>query len=141
MDPRDFQVLASELVRGSRASEYRTAVSRAYYAVHNVGFEILTEFGFNIRKNFSGHADVWDRLSNSGDSDLEKIGSQLSNLHGQRIHADYRMDKREVESSKTAQAIVETARKMIQILDGSRSDTKRNQIISAIKKWEEKTNQ
>lgn len=141
MDPRDFQVLASELVAGNRVSQFRTAISRAYYAVHNVGAEILTEFGFKIPENPSGHAGVWNRLSNSGDPQLEKVGSQLSDLHGKRIQADYRMKKHSVENPKTARAVVETANEMIRAIDGCRSGDRRDQIIETIRKWEAKTNQ
>jgi hypothetical protein len=140
MNPRDFQILASELVKDGRASAYRTAISRAYYAVHNVGVEILTEFGFTINKNPSGHSDVWNRFSNSGDSELENVGSQLCNLHGQSISADYRMGKKDIENPKTVQVTIENANKMIQIIDETCSSQKRTRIITAIKEWEKKTN-
>ena len=141
MDPREFQVLSSELVAGNRASELRTAISRAYYAVHNVGVEILTEFGFRISKSPSGHGEVWNHLSNSGDSEVVIVGSKLSDLHSRRIHADYRMDKKDVEVQMTAKALVETASKMIQVLDGCRSRSRRDQMIKAIREWEGKIKQ
>lgn len=49
MEPREFQILASELVSRNRPADIRTAISRAYYAVFNVGVEVLKEFGFTIR--------------------------------------------------------------------------------------------
>ncbi|MFH0812226.1 MAG: hypothetical protein V2A69_05245, partial [Pseudomonadota bacterium] len=45
---REFQKLASELVKRNEPAEIRTAISRAYYATHNVGAEILTGMGFEI---------------------------------------------------------------------------------------------
>ena len=141
MDPREFHTLASELVTRSRASEIRTAISRAYYAAHNVGAEILSELGFRISKGSACHADVWNRLRNSSDLDVSKVGIQLAELHSQRILADYRLNRREVESRVTAQALVETARRMIKTLDECRREPKRLQIIKAIRDWESKTGQ
>jgi hypothetical protein len=141
MDPREFQLLASELVLRKRASDIRTAISRAYYAVFNVGVEILTELGFKINEGPSGHGDVRNRLSNSGDTEAAKVGSQLNNLHTGRLHADYRLNMTDVENQKTAEALVQLAGKMIRSLDECRSAPKRHQIIKAIQEWETKTNQ
>jgi uncharacterized protein (UPF0332 family) len=141
MDPREFQNLASELVNGRRASEIRTAISRAYYAVYNVGVEILTELGFRISEGPSGHAEVRNRLSNSGESKVVMVGSQLNDFYTRRLHADYRLNRKDVENQKTAQALVELAKMMIRTLDESRSEPKRLQIIKAIQEWELKTSQ
>lgn len=138
MDPREFQKLASVLVAGKNPAEIRTAISRAYYATHNVGAEILTGMGFKIAEGAAGHGDVWNRLSNTADIEVMRVGSQLSNLHTKRIHADYRLNMRDVENQKTAQGLVEQANRMIQILDGCCLEPRRSQIIKAIKDWEEK---
>jgi hypothetical protein len=135
---REFQKLASELVKRNEPAEIRTAISRAYYATHNVGAEILTGMGFEIVEGAGGHGDVWNRLSNSGDSEVMRVGSQLSNLHTTRIHADYWLNRKEVENQKTGQALVKQANRMIQILDEYYSEPKRTQIIKAIQDWEQK---
>lgn len=138
MNPREFQKLASELVTGKTPAEIRTAISRAYYATHNVGTEILTEMGFRISEGPGGHGDVWNRLSNSGNSEVMKVGSQLSDLYTMRIHADYRMNRKEAENQKTAQAFVQQSYRMIQVLDECCTEPKRAQIIKAIQEWEQK---
>jgi len=141
MDPREFYTLASELVTRSRASEIRTAISRAYYAAHNVGAEILSEMGFRISKGSACHADVWNRLRNSSDLDVSKVGLQLAELHSKRILADYRLNQGEGENRVTVQALVEATRRMIKTLDECRSEPRRLQIIKAIRDWESKTGQ
>jgi hypothetical protein len=141
MDPREFQVLASQLVSRNRPADIRTAISRAYYAVFNVGVEVLNEFGFTISEGPSGHGEVRFRLSNSGDSEVVKIGSKLKDLHTGRLHADYRLARKDVENQKVAQALVQLAEKMIQTLDECRSQPRRLQIIKAIRDWESKTGQ
>lgn len=138
MDPREFQTLASILVNGTTPAEIRTAISRAYYATHNVGAEILSRGGFRISEGPSGHGDVWNRLSNSGDIEVMKVGSQLSNLYTMRIHADYRLDKKDAENQKTAQGLVQQAKRMIKILDENFSGSKGAQITKAIQDWEQK---
>jgi hypothetical protein len=138
MDPREFQTLASILVNGKTPAEIRTAISRAYYATHNVSAEILSRGGFRISEGPGGHGDVWNRLSNSGDTEVMKVGSQLSNLYAMRIHADYRLYRTDVENQKTAQGLVEQAKRMIKILDENFSGSKRAQIVKAIQDWEQK---
>jgi hypothetical protein len=138
MDPQEFLQLASELVRGSRAAELRTAISRAYYAVYNVSVEILAGMGFRIDRGPGGHGDVQKYLGNSRDPEVEKIGSQLVDLHGRRIRADYRLDNKDIENQKTARALVEQAGRMIRTLDECRSEPRRAQIINAIRDWERK---
>ena len=138
MDPREFQTLASTLVNGKTPAEIRTAISRAYYATHNVGVQILGEMGFRISEGPSGHGDVWNRLSNSGNSEVMKVGSQLSDLYTMRIHADYRLARKDVENQKTAQGLVKQANRMIKILDENCSGLKKTQIIKAIQDWEQK---
>ena len=138
MNPREFQNLASTLVNGKTPAEIRTAISRAYYSTHNVGVEFLSGLGFRIPKNASGHKEVWNRLSNSGNSEVMKVGSQLSGLYTMRIHADYRLARKDVENQKTAQGLVEQANRMIKILDENCSGLKKTQIIKAIQDWEQK---
>jgi hypothetical protein len=103
-----------------------------------VGAEILSRVGFRISEGPGGHGDVWNRLSNSGDSEITKVGSQLSNLYAMRIHADYRLNRTDVENQKTAQGLVEQANRMIKILDENFSGPKRTEITKAIQDWEQK---
>lgn len=141
MDPREFHILASELVNRKRAADIRTAISRAYYAVFNVGVGILVELGFKVSEGTGGHGEVRHRLSNSGDSELAKVGSQLGDLQSRRIHADYRLAQKDIESQKVAEALVQLAGKMIRTLDECRSEPRRLQIIKSIRDWESKTGQ
>ena len=138
MDPRDFHRLASHLVRSSSAAEIRTAINRAYYATYHIGSEVLREMGFQISTGPQGHGDVRNRLSNSGAPEVMRVGSQLGDLQGRRIQADYRLDTLEIENPKTARALVEQAARMIQTLERCCKGLQRPQIIAAIKAWERK---
>ena len=136
MNPRDFSRLASELVNATRAAELRTAISRAYYATYNVSVEMLRDMGFRINRGPGGHGEVRNYLSNCGDPEVTRVASQLSDLHHKRIRADYDLNRGDVENQTTARALVEQARRMIQILDQCRSDPRRTQIVRAMQDWE-----
>jgi uncharacterized protein (UPF0332 family) len=138
MDARKFHQLASKLASGTQAVEFRTAINRAYYAVYHVGVEILKGMGFQISEGPGGHGEVRNRLYNSNDDEVKKVASQLGTLYSQRLDADYRLYKTNVEKQKNAQAAVKQADKMIQILDICCSGPKRAQIIQAIQEWEQK---
>jgi hypothetical protein len=138
MNPREFQSLASQLVTGTSPAHLRTAISRAYYAAYNVAVEILDELGFPIQRSPSGHGEVQNRLSNSGDPEVMRVGSQLAGLHGKRIRADYRLDTGDVENQGTAQALVGQADRMIQILESCRTDPKREQLTEGIRNYEQR---
>jgi len=89
MIPRDFLSLAESLAKGGGAAERRSAVSRAYYAVYNVGEAFLEQMGFlPPRRDY--HIRLQHRLLNSGDGDVAKIGSDLGNFHLRRNAGQYR---------------------------------------------------
>ena len=47
MKPKEFQDLALRLAEhGLFPSDFRTAISRSYYAVYNFGISLLKEMGF-----------------------------------------------------------------------------------------------
>ena len=138
MDPREFHRLASQLVNDTSPASLCTAISRAYYASYNVAVGLLEDLGFRISKGPAGHGEVQHRLSNSEDTEVMQVGSQLTDLHSRRIQADYRLDRTDVENVKTARALVEQARRMIHTLDSCRSEPRRTQITTAIQNWEHK---
>ena len=140
MDPRNFQTLAAKLASGTSPAEIRTAVSRAYYSVFNVGVEVLKRIGFGVSEGSSGHGEVEHRLSNSGNINVEKVGSQLSDLRSRRIKADYRLSTKQIENQKSAQALVRQAHKMIQTLDIYFTGPHQEEIASAIRQYLEKLN-
>jgi hypothetical protein len=63
MNPRDFLEVADEWAGGTREAEWRSAVSRAYYAVHHVARRMLEEWGFAVPTADQAHAFVWLRLA------------------------------------------------------------------------------
>lgn len=138
MDPREFHRLATELVDKSHPVHYRTAISRSYYAVFNFGAKTLRSMGFKIDESSKGHGEVRNKFSNCGDDELMEVGSQMGDLHGMRIKADYRMTDQSVERAATAKLLVEQATIILTRLEGCHIEPKRTQIIAAIKEYEQK---
>ena len=108
MNPKEFQYLASGLVEknGAFPSEYRTAISRSYYAVYNIGISLLNEMGFTIPKRIDAHVLMRRHFNNSGNIELIEAAEKINNLKTKRKHADYDLDRPDVEKKHNAKAIV-----------------------------------
>ncbi len=85
----DFLPLARKLAAGSTEADWRTAVSRAYYAAFHVARRLLEDLGFRVPCADSAHAYLWLRLNNCGDLAVQAAASELQLLRNRRNHADY----------------------------------------------------
>ena len=132
MNPRDFLKVATKLSKSDTTAEYRTAISRAYYAAYNVGVELLEGMGCAISKSAAGHEQLSSNFNNSEDLELSKISTQLNDLRSKRNIADYRLERTEIENQKNSQAIVMQAEKMIKFLDRSITGPRRDKIAKSI---------
>jgi len=138
MDPRDFLDIAKKLSQGGTAAEYRTAISRAYYATYHVGADFLKGIGCTISKGPTGHEEVIRNLSHCGDLELAKVGSQLTDLRSQRNNADYRLDNTKYDKQRASQAVTMQSERMIQALDRCGSGSRRDEIARAVKEYSRK---
>lgn len=111
-----FLEVARRLAEGSEPEDYRSAISRAYYAVFNVAEAFLRQMEFTDPKR-DPHQMMQTRLMASGDEAFIKLGSRLGDFHSQRIKADYRMGEPWPENQENARAAVLNARAMIDIFN------------------------
>lgn len=86
---REFLAVADALAAGPTEAEWRSAVSRAYYAAFHTAREFLTRLRFRVPAGEQAHAYLWLRLSNTGDPTSDTIGRLLRDLRGRRNIADY----------------------------------------------------
>ena len=93
--------------------------------------------GFAISRGSSGHGDVRKRLSQAKIPRVEQIGQEMSDLHGFRIAADYRLDSTTLSKKSTVTALVYNAREMINDLVAHCKGNDRQRIINAVKDYEE----
>ena len=104
MNFRDYLTVATRLMAGATEADWRSAISRAYYAAFHVGCDLLRTLGFRVPRADRAHAFVWLRLSNSGHPDVNQAGSDLNQFRGERNRADY--DARSTFRQATAFGLV-----------------------------------
>jgi uncharacterized protein (UPF0332 family) len=93
MDPGDFLDVADEWAGGTREAEWRSAVSRAYYAAFDTARQLLQAAGFVVPQAEQAPAYLWLRLANAGHPDIQRAGNDLRSLRRQRNWADYDLDQ------------------------------------------------
>lgn len=134
MDFREYLDLARALNAGSREAEWRSAVSRAYYAAFHVAGELLVQVGFAVPRGEQAHGYLWLRLSNCGDPNVVIAGRNLQHLRRERNRADY--DGFRPFHAATARNLVPIAEDVIQVLDSARKEPIRTDITNAMKIYE-----
>jgi uncharacterized protein (UPF0332 family) len=132
--PDEFLTLAETWVPGQSEGEWRSAISRAYFAAFHVATDLLTGIGFQVPYGPQAHAFLWLRLSNCGDPVTCNTGSDLNSLQRWRNKADY--DFSHSLTQPTAQAWVRTAHQVIERLRQANVDPVRSQITAAIRDYE-----
>jgi hypothetical protein len=132
MDPRDFLLVAKSLGEGKNPSpaECRTVIGRSYYAALNVASGLMDELNIPRDKSKDAHNDVLDIVAASKDLTLKSACDSLRQRKMVRVHADYRMDSRDVETVRKASMEVALAEKIIRDFDQIRADESRWKIAS-----------
>jgi uncharacterized protein (UPF0332 family) len=89
MDAREFHTLAQQLSLAATEAAWRSAVSRAYYAVFHVARQLMEDLGFTVPRADRAYAYLWLRLANCGDPQVQQAGNALDDLQRDRNWADY----------------------------------------------------
>lgn len=89
MTGRDFLSLANQLAAGASAAEWRTAVSRTYYAAFHVARDFFTALRFVVPHEDKAHAYLYHRLNNCGAPVVQNEARQLRDMRRWRNLADY----------------------------------------------------
>lgn len=134
MDFRDFHTLAVALAAGATEAEWRSAVSRGYYAAFHVAGDLLRSLGFTVPRADAAHGYLWLRLRNSGHPDVSAAGQDLNDLRRQRNRADY--DRSPPVTRANATKLVQLAGEVIRALDAATLEPARTQITDAMKVYE-----
>lgn len=93
MDGRAFLDSARQLVPGQSEADWRTAASRAYYALFREARAVLRRWGFVAPRSDPIHAWVRLRLVFAKDADLNLVGDRLDKLGRLRNQADYQTER------------------------------------------------
>lgn len=114
MEPREFQKLAERLACGKGgAAEYRTAVSRAYYAAFLSCRKALDRIEIRPLRNDGAHKHVVTCLGSSGIEECRVLSDNLDALRTWRNHADYDLDCADVEQFDTVKDLIDDASEII----------------------------
>jgi uncharacterized protein (UPF0332 family) len=134
MDFREYLKLATTLAAGTGEAEWRSAISRAYYAAFHVARELLMSLGFRVPRADRAHSYLWLRFANAGAANVKIAGNRLNDLRSQRNRADY--DSHSSLLQATAVNEVKNAEDIIQALDAAAVEPARTQITDAMKVYE-----
>jgi len=134
MNGRDFLILANTLAGGATEAEWRSSVSRAYYAAFHVARDLLLACGFTAPRGDQAHSYLWLRLSNATAPDVENAGRELQTLRRDRNRADY--DLTRPLDQATAAAQVQAAEDIVNVLETAGRVPIVNQITDAMKVYE-----
>lgn len=130
MNWRDFLLLASRLATATTEADWRTAVSRAYYAAFHVARRLIADLRFTVPRADRAHQYLVFRLSNSSESAVEQAGRDLDTLRRLRNRADY--DETPAVTQPQAAAAVQLAEGIVKALDAARQEPARTQIAAAM---------
>ena len=89
MTPASLLALAERLALGTDDTDWRSAVSRAYYAAFHVARQLMEQCGFAVPRADRAHRYLSDWLSNCGHRPTIQAGQWLEQLRGHRNEADY----------------------------------------------------
>jgi hypothetical protein len=127
MHAKEFAGVASRLsqIAAAGPADFRTSISRAYFAAYHVAIEALTRIGAVLHARPGGHSEVANCLIASGDDAVRDAGRAKSDPHTRRIHADYLMARSDVETGTSAQSACEIAHDIICELESFGADAAR----------------
>jgi hypothetical protein len=132
MDGRDFLPVAQSASRGPSEAYWRTAVSRAYYAVMLELRDAFIRWGLSAPPQPFVHVAVRQRVYTSRDADMKGIGRMLDVLRDLRKLADYDTSTvRQFKDNAEAVAAVQRARDALALLDAIQADQPRRDTIAA----------
>jgi len=134
MNWRTFVTLAARLATGTTEADWRSAVSRAYYASFHVARQLLSDLRFTVPRADRAHQYLVFRLSNGGDPDVAQAGRDLETLRRLRNRADY--DDPPAFVPLQADGAVRLAEQVIARLDAATQDPTRTLITDAMKIYE-----
>jgi len=130
MNWRDFMSLAARLSAGSTEADWRSSISRGYYAAFHVARHLLTDSRFVVPRADRAHQFLVYRLSNCGEAVVKQAGRDLESLRRLRNGADY--DETPAITQIQASAAVQLAERIIQELDAARQEPLRTRIRDAM---------
>lgn len=91
---KDFLELAKELydIKNAPEANFRTSVSRSYYALFNYVKNCLQSMSFKIPKDAAGHQIAMRLFKYCGNEKLQEVAGYLEEMRIDRNKSDYDLD-------------------------------------------------
>jgi hypothetical protein len=134
MTGHDFLTLATTLAAGATEAEWRSAVSRAYYAAFHVVRDWFRDLGFVVPQADVAHKYLAYRLQNCGNPQLRQAGIDLDALRQARNEADY--DLSSLYPSTCVKPYLVLAQRLLQAIPAAGVEPTRTQVRDAIIDYE-----
>jgi uncharacterized protein (UPF0332 family) len=93
MQSSEFQDSADRLAHGTTEGDWRSAVSRSYYAVFHSFREFLLSHGIDVGRSGQSHFNMYTGLLNCGYPQVAAIASRIDGLRVHRVWADYDLSR------------------------------------------------
>ena len=87
----EFQATAGSLLQGTTEGDWRSAISRSYYAVFHYLREFLLAHGVDIGHGGQSHFNLYSGFLHCGFQSVARIASRLDDLRLNRVRADYQL--------------------------------------------------
>jgi uncharacterized protein (UPF0332 family) len=88
----DFQDTAERLAQQAREGDWRSAISRTYYAAFHYFRKFFLTNGINVGQGGQSHFNLYTGLANCGYTPVKYLGEQLDMLRKDRAAADYNLN-------------------------------------------------
>jgi len=143
MNPDEFLKLANRLAlsRSSGPAEFRSAVSRAYYAVYHIAERILNDqMQFHCRSGGNEHQWVQRHYANCTTADARDAGRIIQNMHDARKDADYELADSQIENQAAALMSLERAEEIKKLLASCVTDANFSAVKAEMQRYRIKAN-
>ncbi len=139
MEAMLFLDVAKKFLNIPSEAAYRSAVSRAYYALFHEASTFLLKLGFQTARGPQAHGQLPARFNNCGVDEGIQIARSLNDLHRQRIFADYDLTSGEFAAQfKSAIWIAKAEQTVLKLNTLAASKKLCDQIRKGIRSYEEK---
>ncbi len=112
MNPNEFIVLSARIVSFGEAGA-RSAVSRAYYGAFHCALECLVRLQTSANANGASHAVVPQFFQSATHNSAIEAGHLLSDLHSDRVKADYQLSNSKCDARGFAKSCIESANAIV----------------------------
>jgi len=133
MQPSEFLDTAERLAQGATEGDWRSAISRAYYAVFHVLGEFFLAHGLDLGQGGQAHNNLYIGLYNCGIAAAAVIGTSVDNLRTSRVTADYVLNAS--ITSVNAGSRVQEARQIVADFQALLATVPAQQLVDGVRQF------